>query len=112
MHGTQSSSKPAARSTITEIPKGPDVEICPSKSRPHTAGYIRLFLTLGEIHGEVTVERMCELAKMSRAGFYRFVPRPAGPVPDLELRDALQRLALEFPSYGWPRMTAELQRRG
>ena len=49
---------------------------------------------------------------MSRAGFYRFVPRPAGPVPDLELRDALQRLALEFPSYGWPRMTAELQRRG
>ncbi len=60
----------------------------------------------------MTVERMCELAKVSRAGFYRFVPRPAGPDPDLELRDALQRVALEFPSYGWPRMTAELQRRG
>jgi len=30
----------------------------------------------------------------------------------MELRDALQRIALEFPSYGWPRMTAELQRRG
>ena len=28
------------------------------------------------------------------------------------MRDALQRIALEFPSYGWPRMTAELQRRG
>jgi transposase InsO family protein len=28
------------------------------------------------------------------------------------LRDALQRVALEFPSYGWPRMTPELQRRG
>jgi len=55
---------------------------------------------------------MCELAKVSRAGFYRFVPRPAGPDPDLELRDALQRIALEFPSYGWPRMTAELRRRG
>jgi transposase InsO family protein len=55
---------------------------------------------------------MCELAKVSRAGFYRFVPCPAGPDPDLELRDALQRVALEFPSYGWPRMTAELQRRG
>jgi putative transposase len=60
----------------------------------------------------LTVERMCELAKVSRAGFYRLVPRPAGPDPDLELRDALQRVALEFPSYGWPRMTAELQRRG
>jgi len=58
------------------------------------------------------VERMCDLAKLSRAGFYRFVPRPAGPDPDLELRDALQRVALEFPSYGWRRMTAELQRRG
>jgi transposase InsO family protein len=30
----------------------------------------------------------------------------------MELRDALQRVALEFPSYGWPRVTAELQRRG
>jgi transposase InsO family protein len=49
---------------------------------------------------------------VSRAGFYRLPPDPPRPDPDLELRDALQRIALEFPSYGWPRMTAELQRRG
>jgi putative transposase len=30
----------------------------------------------------------------------------------MALRDAVQRVALEFPSYGWRRMTAELQRRG
>jgi transposase InsO family protein len=30
----------------------------------------------------------------------------------VELRDALQRVALEYPSYGWPRMTPELRRRG
>jgi putative transposase len=30
----------------------------------------------------------------------------------MALRDAIQRVALEFPSYGWPRMTIELQRRG
>ena len=24
----------------------------------------------------------------------------------------MQRIALEFPSYGWPRMTEELKRRG
>jgi len=60
----------------------------------------------------LTVEQMCALAKVSRAGFYRFPPDPPGPDPDLELRDALQRIALEFPCYGWPRMTAELQRRG
>jgi transposase InsO family protein len=55
---------------------------------------------------------MCVLAGVSRAGFYRFLPALPGPDPDLELRDALQRIALEFPSYGWPRMTAELRRRG
>ena len=30
----------------------------------------------------------------------------------MELRDAIQRIALEFPSYGRPRITAELHRRG
>lgn len=55
---------------------------------------------------------MCTLARVSRAGFYRLPPDRPRPDPELELRDALQRIALEFPSYGWPRMTAELQRRG
>lgn len=55
---------------------------------------------------------MCTLARVSRAGFYRLPPDPPRPDPDVELRDALRRIALEFPSYGWPRMTAELQRRG
>jgi putative transposase len=35
-----------------------------------------------------------------------------GPDPDMGLRDAIQRIALEFPSYGWRRMTAELQWKG
>jgi transposase InsO family protein len=30
----------------------------------------------------------------------------------MALRDMIQRIALEFPSYGWRRMTAELERRG
>ena len=55
---------------------------------------------------------MCPLAGVSRASFYRF--RSSSPRPDrnLELHDAIKRIALEFPSYGWPRMTEELQRRG
>jgi transposase InsO family protein len=55
---------------------------------------------------------MGALARVSRAGFYR---RPADAPQadrDMALRDALQRVALEFPSYGWPRMTRELVRRG
>ena len=54
---------------------------------------------------------MCQLGQVSRAGFYRSLrPKPAED-PDVELRDVIQRIALEFPSYGWPRMTRELGRR-
>jgi len=60
----------------------------------------------------LTVQRLCARARVSRAGFYRYRPAARKPDSDMALRDALQRVALEFPSYGWRRMTAELQRRG
>ena len=60
----------------------------------------------------MTVQRMCALAQVSRAGFYRFPSTRSGGAEELELRDTMQRIALEFPSYGWPRMTEELKRRG
>ncbi len=59
----------------------------------------------------LTIERMVELGRVSRSGFYRFddnaEPRPD---PHLDLRDAIQRIALAWPSYGRPRITAELRR--
>jgi transposase InsO family protein len=55
---------------------------------------------------------MCALAQVSRAGYYRFLTTPAAGDKDVDLRDAIQRIALEFPTYGRPRMTAELHRRG
>jgi putative transposase len=56
---------------------------------------------------------MAELAQVSRASFYRFDgEREAGPDPDMDLRDTIQRIALEWPSYGWRRVTIELQHRG
>ena len=61
----------------------------------------------------LTVVRMMELAGVSRASFYRFDPDcPARPDGDLDLRDAIQRMALKWPSYGRPRITAELRRQG
>jgi putative transposase len=54
---------------------------------------------------------MVELARVSRASFYRF-NGDARPDKDMDLRDAIQRIALEWPSYGRPRITAELRRRG
>jgi transposase InsO family protein len=56
---------------------------------------------------------MVKLAGVSRASFYRFAGEAGpGPGPDMDLRDAIQRIALEWPSYGRPRITAELRRRG
>ena len=56
---------------------------------------------------------MVELARVSRASFYRLdKDDERGPDPDMDLRDAIQRIALEWPRYGRPRITAELRRRG
>jgi putative transposase len=61
----------------------------------------------------IPLERLCRLAHVSRAGYYRWQDaEPATADRDVDLRDEIQRIALEYPSYGWPRITAELKRRG
>ena len=61
----------------------------------------------------LTIARMVELGRVSRSGFYRFDGQARPSVAtDMDLRDAIQRIALEWPSYGRPRITAELRRRG
>jgi putative transposase len=61
----------------------------------------------------LTVARMVELGGVSRASFYRFEEKSTARVDrDMDLRDAIQRIALEWPSYGRPRITAELKRQG
>jgi transposase InsO family protein len=61
----------------------------------------------------LTTERMLELGRVSRSSFYRFAPeREPAAERDMELHDAIQRIALEWPCYGRPRITAELRRQG
>lgn len=60
----------------------------------------------------MSVERMTELAGVSRSSYYRFDAAAPPKAHDIELRDAIQRIALEFPCYGWRRVTKELRRRG
>jgi putative transposase len=58
------------------------------------------------------VNALCQMTGLSRAGYYRWsIPRPGFPV-EMELRDAMQKIALEFSAYGYRRITAELNRRG
>lgn len=63
--------------------------------------------------GGLTIGRMVKLGRVSRSGFYRFdESAKPGPDPHMDLRDAIQRIALAWPSYGRPRITAELRRQG
>lgn len=56
---------------------------------------------------------MVKLARVSRASYYRFNENAeSGTDSDMDLRDAIQRVALEWPSYGRRRITRELHRRG
>ena len=60
----------------------------------------------------IPLEQLCRLALVSRAGYYRWRNTAEAIDRDLDLRDEIQRIALEFPFYGWPRITRELGDRG
>jgi putative transposase len=61
----------------------------------------------------LTIARMVELGGVSRASFYRYdEDDDAKSDRDMDLRDAIQRIALEWPCYGRPRITAALRREG
>jgi len=58
------------------------------------------------------VKALCQMTGLNRAGFYRWrLPRQTTPV-EMELRDQMQKVALESPAYGYRRITRKLQQRG
>jgi transposase InsO family protein len=57
-------------------------------------------------------DHACQIAQVSRAGFYRHYAEHAPRQADMELRDLIQRIVLENRFYGYRRVTAELGRRG
>jgi transposase InsO family protein len=62
--------------------------------------------------GELTVERMCALAGVSRAGYYRQWRACAPRQEETAVRDAIQRVALGNRRYGYRRIAAQLRREG
>jgi hypothetical protein len=49
----------------------------------------------------LTIASTAKLGHVSRAGYYRFGVEALTPVdPDMDLRDAIQPIALQWPSYG------------
>jgi len=65
------------------------------------------------LQGSMTVERMCELGPVSRAGFYRFLQEERPIEEEMEVRSAIQQIAVGHRRrYGYRRIAAELRRRG
>jgi putative transposase len=65
------------------------------------------------LQGKLSVEQMCTLADVSRAGFYRWLQKKEPAAEEIAVRAAIQELAVEHHRhYGYRRITAALRHRG
>jgi putative transposase len=65
---------------------------------------------------QLSLSKSCQALEVSRSGYYKWLKQPE-TVPStnseyMDLKDQIQDIALEFPGYGYRRVTAELQDRG
>jgi hypothetical protein len=75
-----------------------------SASRRQWRGCLFEEIQQGAAKGKA-VSALCQMTGPHRAGFYRWrVPRQATPV-EMEIRDQMQKIALESPSYGFCKYT-------
>jgi putative transposase len=65
-----------------------------------------------EEHPEMPIEKLCELMGVSRSWYYARPPATEKARKDVVLRDAIEQIVLEFPGYGYRRVTAALRREG
>jgi len=65
------------------------------------------------LQGSLSIERMCQMGLVSRRGFYRSLQEQRPIEEEMEVRSAIQKIALEHRRrYGYRRITAELHHRG
>ncbi len=63
----------------------------------------------------LSISQSCQALEVSRSGYYKWRIQPEiAPTDseDLDLKNQIQEIAMEFTGYGYRRMTAELQNRG
>jgi putative transposase len=63
-------------------------------------------------HPELSVRRLCALFGVGRSWYYARPDEAMRAERDVVLRDAIERLVLEFPGYGYRRVTKALAREG
>ena len=54
------------------------------------------------------MNRLCQIAAVSRAGYYRFRSRQESGQANITVRNQIQQIALRWPAYGYRREHAEL----
>lgn len=65
------------------------------------------------LQGSLSIETMCRVGQVSRASFYRSLAESAPAEEEMEVRSAIQEVAVAHRRrYGYRRMTAELRARG
>jgi putative transposase len=65
------------------------------------------------LQGSANVEQLCQLARVSRAGFYRYLQNGWPAEEDVNLQSAIQDVVLEHRwRYGYRRVTAQLRQCG
>ena len=65
-----------------------------------------------QAHPELSIHRLCRLLGVSRSWFYDRQTQPVSDPDDVALRDAIEAITLDFPGYGYRRVTKQLQRDG
>lgn len=62
---------------------------------------------------QLSISESCRSLEVSRSGYSYWLKRPESiPYGDIDLKDQIQEISLEFPGYGYRRITAELHNRG
>ena len=64
----------------------------------------------------LSIQHTTRLMNVSRCGYYKWLQQsnfnPSHVKIDMQIKDELQKIAVDYPGYGYRRMTAELRRRG
>ena len=66
----------------------------------------------GQTHDDANIQRLCRLAGVSRAGYYRSFEANPPARADADMRDRIHRISLANRHYGYRRIAAELRREG
>jgi putative transposase len=71
-----------------------------------------MIAAMHDAYPELSIRRLCELVGTGRTWYYTCPSAEEVAVRDTALRDAIERIVLGFPGYGYRRVTKALQRDG